>query len=341
MATAVAETPKPVEDAARTNGTTTEPHKPPTSRKRAPTTDTTSKAPIAKSRRVTPKAAPKSTATPKRGPTRAALKQAEAASSESDSSEEEEEEEEEEESSSADDAPPVRPPTASEILSQPRRQMTADAIDTLVPLIIKNERRVDDGKVLVISSINLQAVLSRFFHKNNVNTENVYTLLGVTRERVDKADAIVAVVHGPHTEEVRSARLRYDGTSVDNYHWSLMCWFRSIPDMCYHYDSLKMLSDRRCSEVVSMLRRLGVLPKSVGAITFPDFFPEQEQEWECGYELLTAITMIAGKPTPDPITADDVYGGYKTFFSTLASGGIEAPFLRRLRELLTREKYAM
>ncbi len=344
MAAVVAETPKPVEDATRANGTTT---KQPTSRKRAPATETaaaatTHKAPVTKRRRMTPKAAPKSTATPKKGPTRAAAKQAEEASSESDSSEEEEEEEEEEESSPTADALPTQRSTVSDVemlLKNPRRQMTADAIDILVPLILKDERREADGKLLVISSINLQAVLSRFFHNDGTIGDDVYKLLGVTREQVDKADAIAVVVHGPHTEEVRSARLRYDGKSVDNYHWSLVCWFRSVPEMCFHYDSLRMLSDRRCSEVVSILRRVGVLPRTVAKITFPDFFPEQVQEWECGYELLTAITIIAGKPTPDPITEDDVYGGYKAFFSTLASAGVEAPFLRRLRALLTREKY--
>ena len=217
--------------------------------------------------------------------------------------------------------------------------MTADVIDMLVPLIIKNERRDADGKVLVISSINLQAVLSRFFHKNGVTEDNVHTLLGVTKQQVDKADAVIAVVHGPHSEEVRSARLRYDGTVSDNYHWSLMCWFRSVPHTCFHYDSLRMLSDRRCDEVVSMLRRFDVVPNSVVSVTFPDFFPEQEQEWECGYEMLVALTIIAGKPKPAPITEDDVQCVYKTFFETLAAGGVAAPFLRRLRELLTREKY--
>ena len=338
MATVVAEVPKPVQDTPRPNGTAVA-QKRPTPRKRAPTTETTTKEPVTKRRRVTPKAAPKSTAKPKKGPTRAAPKQEEEASSENDSSEEEEEESEE--SSSSEDVPPVRTMTAAELLKNPRRQMTADVIDTLVPLIIKDERREDDGKLLVISSLNLQAVLARFFHNKDAIEGDVYKLLGVTQEQVDQAEAIAVVVHGPHTEEVRSARLRYDGSSVDNYHWSLMCWFRSVPEMCFHYDSLMMLSDRRCSEVVSMLRRLGVLPQAVANITFPDFFPNQEQEWECGYELLTAITIIAGKPTPEPIKEEDIYSAYKTFFSTLAAGGVDAPFLRRLRELLTREKYAL
>jgi hypothetical protein len=312
---------------------------PTTTRKRAATDVAPTKAPATKRRRAgTPK---KPSATAKSAPKKkkAAKPPVEdpAVSSESDSSDDEEESSS---SSSDDDAKSPNGATASDILHQPRRQMTDRAIDELVPLILKNENVAED-KLLVISSVNAQAVLSRYFHKKEVDETNVYTLLGVTRERVDNADCIAVVTHGPHTEEVRTARLMYDNSSVDNYHWSLVCWFRSAPSTCFHYDSMPKVNDRRCREVVSVFRRLGVFPKSITSVTVPDFFPEQEQEWECGYELLIALTIIAGKRAAiAAITDDDVEITYRPFFSSLATGGVQAPFLRRLRELLAREKYA-
>jgi hypothetical protein len=317
----------------------------PATRKRTATGVAPAKAPATKRRRaVAPKKTAAAKPTPKKKTAAKPAVEDAAVSSESDSDDDDDDDDEEEvetESSAAsassstsddddDDDALTNGTTAADILHQPRRQMTDSAIDELVPLILKNE-----------SSVNAQVVLSRYFHKKGVNEANVCTLLGVTREQIDGADCIAVVTHGPHTEEIRTARLIYDNSSIDNYHWSLVCWFRSVPSTCFHYDSMPKVNDRRCREVVSVFRRLGVFPKDVNGITVPDFFPEQEQEWECGYELLVALSIIAGKRTAiAPITDDDVQITYDTFFSTLATGGLQATFLRRLRELLARENYA-
>jgi hypothetical protein len=245
----------------------------------------------------------------------------------------------------------MRPPTpAADIINQPRRRLTDSAIDELVPLILRNERPSasgsaggeDDGKVVVISPLKLQAVLSRFAHRRaGVTSENVHKLLGLTREKIEKAEVIAVVLHGPHTESERIARQKYEGERTDNYHWSVACWFRSLGSEVFHYDSRYPLNDKRCAEVLGVLRSLGVFPTAVSSYVLPDFFPQQEHEWECGYEVLIALTIIASSPTPSPVSEADVDTSYGPFFSTLnAAGGADAIFIKRMRELLAREKYA-
>lgn len=245
----------------------------------------------------------------------------------------------------------TRAPTpAVDIVNQPRRRLTDSAIDELVPLILRNERPStsgssggeDDGKVVVISPLKLQAVLSRFAHRRaSVTTDNVYKLLGLTREKVENAEVIAVVLHGPHTESERAARLKYEGERTDNYHWSVACWFRSLGSEVFHYDSRYPLNDKRCAEVLGVLRSLGVFPTEVSSYVLPDFFPQQEDEWECGYEVLIALTIIASSPTPSPVSEADVDTSYRPFFSTLnAAGGTDSIFIKRMRELLAREKYA-
>lgn len=246
-------------------------------------------------------------------------------------------------------APDTRTSTpAAEIIKSPRRRLTASAIDELVPLILRNERPSaggsaggeDDGKVVVISSLKLQAVLARFTHKRaEVTSDNVHKLLGLTRKQTDNAEVIAVVLHGPTTENERVARLKYEGECADNYHWSLACWFRSLGDEIFHYDSSYPLNDKRCGEVLGVLRSLGVLPTSVSSYVVPEFFPLQEYEWECGYKVLIALTIIASSPAPAPVSEADVNTSYRPFFTTL-NAGTDAIFIKRMHELLTREKYA-
>ncbi len=264
-------------------------------------------------------------------------------------------------SSSSEDDTPIKPKastpkpavakkvdrSANFVLNQPKRLMTSDAIDELVPLILRNERPSgsvdgeDDGKVVVISSINLQAVLSRVMRgADTVDSDNVYKLLGVTREKIDNAEAVVVILHGPHTEAERSARLKYEGSAAENFHWSLVCWFRSVPNEAFHYESRYPLNDARCSEVLGMLRSLGVFPKVLSNYFLPEYFPQQKEEWECGYEVLIALTIIASRNVPVPIRESDVDTSYLTFFATLNTDGIDGAFMRRMREFLAREKYA-
>ncbi len=239
--------------------------------------------------------------------------------------------------------------SALHILTQPRRLMTSDAIDELVPLILRHDRPSnvagdsgkDDGKVAVISSINLQAVLSRFKRGvDPVTSENVYKLLGTTREQIDHADAVVVFLHGPHTETERMARLKYEGAETENFHWSLICWFRADEHEALHYDSHFPLNDARCNEALGMLRALGVFPKTMRNYVMPDYFPQQEEGWECGYDALIALTIISSRTVPSPIADLDVKGSFHSFFSTLGEGGQNAYFMKRMRELLAREKYA-
>lgn len=235
----------------------------------------------------------------------------------------------------------------ADMLKQAKRRLTDVAIDEIVPLILRNERPAetvgeDDGRVLVISSLNLQVVLRRAAHgSDEVTKENAHKLLGVTREQVDNAEAVAIVLHGPHTEAEARARLKYEDEAAVNYHWSLACWFRSVKDEVFHYDSHHPLNDRRCAEVLGVLRMLGVLPTDVRSYVLPDFFPQQEEEWECGYEALIALTILSSSPRPSPITEADVDTSYRPFFTTLtADGGRSSLFIKRLRELVAREKYA-
>lgn len=298
----------------------------------AASTEGTPKPPAKKRQRVSAKKAnakkpaTKAPVTPKQKP-------AVSSESESSGSDDEEEEEEEAEAEASADTPTE---SAAIVLNQARRQLTDGVIDELVPLILKNK----DQRVVLISSVNAQTVLSRFYHKKNINRDNVCTLLNVTRERLDAAECIAVVVHGPHTEDALSAHRIYSNTEKENYHWSLVAWFKSSPNKCFHYDSLPRTNDRRCREVVSVFRRLGVFPETTDKVSVPDFYPEQDEEWECGYNVLIALTIISEKTVAGPIRDDDVHQTYRPFFTTLARGGPQAPFVRRLRQLLAREQYA-
>ena len=250
-------------------------------------------------------------------------------------------------SSSGMDTPARSPTPVADILRQPKRRLTDDAIDELVPLILRNERpaqsgAADDGKVVVVSSLKMQAVMQRFAsNRGDVTPDNVHKLLGLTRQQIENADVVAVVVHGPHTESEARARLKYGDEPTQNYHWSLACWFRSLKNEVFHYDSCYPINDKRCAEVLGVLRTLGVLPADVHSYVLPDFFPQQEEEWECGYEALIALTILSSSPTPAPITENDVDTSFRSFFATLnADGSNGSLFIKRLRELLAREQYA-
>lgn len=231
--------------------------------------------------------------------------------------------------------------SAAYILTRPKMQMTDAAVDELIPLIVANERgSTDDGRVVVISSKNMQAVLARYhFRTADVTTDNVYKLLGTTRERMEAADVVMFVVHGPHTEEQRSAHKRYSGGDLTNYHWTLACWFPKLGS-AFHYDSCHRMNAMRCgTDVFGTMRKVGVLPSELQSYTQPEFFPGQEDVWECGYFLLIAVTIMCAKPAPEPITEYDVDTQYDLWFGTLSNWEHSA-FVRRLTDLVTRAKYA-
>ncbi len=231
--------------------------------------------------------------------------------------------------------------SAAYILTRPKMQLTDAAVDELIPLIVANERgSTDDGRVVVISSKNMQAVLARYhFRTADVTTDNVYKLLGTTRERMEAADVVMFVVHGPHTEEQRSAHKRYSGSELTNYHWTLACWFPKLGS-AFHYDSCHRMNAMRCgTDVFGTMRKVGVLPSALQSYTQPEFFPGQEDVWECGYFLLIAVTIMCAKPAPEPITEYDVDTQYDLWFGTLSNWAHSA-FVRRLTDLVTRAKYA-
>lgn len=226
------------------------------------------------------------------------------------------------------------------------RMLTSDAMDMLIPLILKDAlgrtEASTSSSIVVISSQNMQAVLSRYcFSKSadtQVTSENVYSLLGTTRAAVEGAKVVVMMVHGPRRERDRRTALRW-GHPAENFHWSIACWFPGLGD-AYHYDSHNRMNWDRCGEdIFGTLRKLGVLPETLDTFWMPSFFPQQTGEWECGYFALIALAIICQKVTPEPLTDHDTETTYAPWFETLDAGG-DAAFRRRLLALVAREKYA-
>lgn len=225
--------------------------------------------------------------------------------------------------------------TAAQILRTESRHMND------VGLMYLADRIVDGagakGRVLVVSSVNIGAILSRWYAGNlNLEKVDIFKMLGVTREAVATAEAIVAVVHGPCTTEELIACEAY-GEPRTNDHWSALCYFKGLSDM-YHYDSAGAMNQNRALEIAGLLIKAGVIDKDVrvqGRVMVPEFFPTQTTSWECGYFVLLAIKIISEKSPAHCITARDVdhdYGLHVQHMHRGPSGLFTGMLLRLLSE---------
>ena len=138
---------------------------------------------------------------------------------------------------------------------------------------------------------------------------------------IDKVDAVIAIVHGPCCEEELSS-LYTDTqrqTTNPNDHWSMMLWCREgeAEGTAFHYDSLGHFNRERCLETVRVLRKYGILPKSLNGVYRPKFVPEQKGSWECGYFVLLYLYLITRTAnTVNPLT-EEVVGKNKELIQTL------------------------
>ncbi len=167
-----------------------------------------------------------------------------------------------------------------------------------------------DGAVY-ISSVNMQNFLSkarRGCYDDGGRAQAIKDL-GIPPDRADAKGwkLMLAIVHGPYTENARSCGV-YDEGTPDNYHWSLLAWF---PDRnhAFHYDSCDGLNNGRCLEILSALRSHGVTGDSVPEVYTPRFIPRQGDVWECGLFALIFFKILNDKTAagyPEPITEEDV-----------------------------------
>jgi hypothetical protein len=242
--------------------------------------------------------------------------------------------------------PPPVPAYAAvlDILNSPHGQLNDEVFDTFVPLIlaqcsddVAGTRRELEARrdMLVFTPLRLQAVLSDYYHRRLTNSDTVFTKLGTTREAVAAASLLVAIVHGPMTEEHATSLRLYgqargdsasasaaDGddddalpSSASNFHWSVVVYSRKL-NMAYHYDSNHPMNRDRCIEVLGVLQKSGVLPPDASDVATPAFFPTQKKYWECGYYVLTALIIMADNSSPEPLTESDI-AVYHHFFSTI------------------------
>lgn len=252
--------------------------------------------------------------------------------------------------------PPPPPPTQAQplyagvldIINSAHRQLNDEVFDTFVPLIL-SQHSDDDGvarerrDIVVFTPLRLQTVLSDYYrrrHTSYTSADTVFAKLGTTREAVAAASLLVAIIHGPMTEEhvanwrlydqgrrrggADSASASADATAsssadsrspTSNYHWSVVVYSRKL-NMAYHYDSNHPLNKDRCLEVLGVLQKMGVLPPNASEVATPAFFPSQKKFWECGYYVLTALVIMADNPHPDPLTENDIVT-YHHFFNTI------------------------
>jgi hypothetical protein len=235
-------------------------------------------------------------------------------------------------------------PSAIDFLQGKFRQLNESAIDELAGAIIVDTEKV--GKVLFISSLNIQALLSRYYYKTASIGDHAEALrvLHLSDADIASADAIVAVVHGPHTEQAREGALYDDDDGDDgqqaalqNMHWSLMCWFKG-GHRIYHYDSLFPLNQDRCEEVVAVLAKFGIFPDGQRMFAVPDFMPKQKKVWECGYYVLLFLKIVCDKAAASPAQGDDVHESYRWFIMNMHQGP-DGPFQQHLMALLDRGLY--
>ncbi len=227
---------------------------------------------------------------------------------------------------------------ASQILRTELRHLDDIALKVLAEKIVSASGA--DGRVVVISSTNLSPVLTRWWTGDlDPQKKDMFKMLGVTRDEVEKAEAIIITIHGPLTAQELSACQLYGDAKV-NSHWSALCYFRGASDL-YHYDSAGAINQKRAQEAAGVLIKAGVLDQSLrGAkVLVPDFFPHQTTSWECGHFFLLAVKIIADRHPAGCITASDVDDTYRLFVDTMQNGP-RSLFTSTLMRMLVASLYA-
>ena len=244
----------------------------------------------------------------------------------------------------ADVVPPV---TTHAVVNTPMRELTASALDELIPMIITSTRTDDDDagveegrNILYLSSMTIQPMLTAYCKRetSRFTHANVCKRLGTTQREVADADLIVMMIHGPMTEYDAAARRKWGGDPPNNYHWSVVVYSPG-QKQAYHYDSKFPLNADRASEVLGVLKHHNVFATDAHVVSAPSFFPQQEGLWECGFYALIAIFIIAQKARAEPITQADVEA-YSSYFNTIASNTNNSAIKTMLNGLLAAKAYS-
>lgn len=208
---------------------------------------------------------------------------------------------------------------ASQILRTELRHLDDIALKVLAEKIVSSSGA--ERRVVVISSTNLSPVLTRWWTGDlDPQKKDMFKMLGVTRDEIANAEAIIITIHGPLTSQELSACQLYGDAKV-NSHWSALCYFRGASDL-YHYDSAGAINQNRAQEAAGVLIKAGVLDQSLRGkkVLVPEFFPHQTTSWECGHFFLLAVKIIADRHPAGCITANDVDDTYRLFVDTMQNG---------------------
>ncbi len=227
---------------------------------------------------------------------------------------------------------------ASQILRTELRHLDDIALKVLAEKIVLSSGA--ERRVVVIGSTNLSPVLTRWWTGDlDPQKKDMFKMLGVTRDEVAKAEAIIIMIHGPLTSRELSASELYGDAKV-NSHWSALVYFRGASDL-YHYDSAGAINQNRAQEAAGVLIKAGVLEQSLrGAkVLVPEFFPHQTTSWECGHFFLLVVKIVADKHPARCITASDVDDTYRLFVDTMQNGP-RSLFTATLMRMLVASMYA-
>lgn len=143
--------------------------------------------------------------------------------------------------------------------------------------------------------------------------EEVRDTLGSAKDYSVDPDkkALVCFIHGPYNEDTIKRYLEYLRAMGrhpvnPNDHWSVLVHIKESNSF-YHYDTCRHTNKsgivvsrntKRCGEVIDSLVKCGVIRSNARVWEEPEFYFEQEDNWECGYYSLWTAKMISDYSPP-------------------------------------------
>ncbi len=142
--------------------------------------------------------------------------------------------------------------------------------------------------ILYIHSMNVQTTLlteekGRFDRLPNVlDRRNLFLKnLGIKPEiwHENNWKAVIALLYGPYPTEPSK-----------NNHWSVFCYFKH-KNKVYHYDSIRGHNRDVCLNLFELMGKHILLPVDTRCYE-PDFYPQQDTNWDCGYRCIQCVWTV-------------------------------------------------
>lgn len=223
-------------------------------------------------------------------------------------------------------------------LETPTRQLDEDTIHAVIGNVFCPQKT--RGGLVYIASLNLQNVLKNDYNgrysKESESQERVRIDLGLSGQDLSKTDMVIAVIHGPYTEEETQNVYNVLDENVNN-HWSILCWIEKN-NRAYHYDSLASCNSSRCAEVVRVLRKYAIISPLLENFHEAEFMPIQMEGWECAYYVLLLFHILMDNRENNAetfaVTKHQMETQYRSLIDTIRNRN--GPFRKFLSAQLTK-----